>query len=320
MRQAHQPKHLITFLERSMLCARVRVWEGKGGSAHDRRCKAKRYLAGRSVHGNGRRRRPVCSRVRPGGQGSDRRRFGGACNRTNPRIGRDQLLSNLSGSGGSVIGDKPAKSAPNPCVRLAGLSEPRREMPAAAEKNPRGRARPTAQRCDRIELRPSLARQPASKWLSAGRPPCLASGRARRWSGCGSRAPTAERTQRIGQDQLLSVQSCRFHGRRCLSGRLWHGCQREGRPVRNRLGCPVRRAKALVRVWSVRACDRTNPRAGLASTLSTGLRSGPMLDAQAADRLSIRRAGPPPADPPAGRPAHGLPGSHGPDETLMKNL
>jgi hypothetical protein len=138
MRQAHQPKHLITFLERSMLCARVRVWEGKGGSAHDRRCKAKRYLAGRSVHGNGRRRRPVCSRVRPGGQGSDRRRFGGACNRTNPRIGRDQLLSNLSGSGGSVIGDKPAKSAPNPCVRLAGLSEPRREMPAAAEKQPEG--------------------------------------------------------------------------------------------------------------------------------------------------------------------------------------
>ena len=71
---------------------------------------------------------------------------------------------------------------------------------ACDRTNPRDRPRSTAQRCDRIHSRPSLARRPVSAWLSAGRHalPGIRSGarpRARRWCGCGPSAPVTERTR-----------------------------------------------------------------------------------------------------------------------------
>jgi hypothetical protein len=85
---------------------------------------------------------------------------------------------------------------------------------------------------------------------------------ARRWSACRSSAPAAKRTREICQDQLFD-DAIVDPGHRWLAAGLDLAAG-EGRPARNGLGCPARRARR----WS--ACgpsahvtERTQGRLGL---------------------------------------------------------
>jgi hypothetical protein len=177
--------------------------------------------------------------VGPAGKAAAGARSISACDRTNPRDRPGSMFEDASPSIWRpslslrrAFHDRRREGRPR--AEQARLPGPSGKMEVGVMSNePEDRARPTAQRCDRIDSRPSPARRRA---LYGCRPEGCAvavkrgnasrsssaslacPSRRRGWAAGGSSAPQPNEAERSAEINCLAIRSRRFCGRRCLSG------------------------------------------------------------------------------------------------------